>query len=85
MNWNKESESLKINENSNLEEQVRDLRRRIEKLRSELCSPRSESIERDEEMGEPPRNVEPPREVAEREIRNAELNDIKAKLLGRKK
>ena len=85
MNWNQESGNLRENENRETEERIRDLRRRIEELRSQLHTSRPEPVKRHEEVVETSRNVEAPREISEREKRNAELNDIKAKLLGRKK
>ena len=53
------------------------LRKRIERLRNTLCSPRREPIQR---YGK----VEEPRQAVERS-KEDELNDLKAKLLGRKK
>lgn len=57
------------------------LRRRIEKLRDTLCTPRRESIPRDESVEELRPLVEPTQE----ERKAAEMNELKAKLLGRKK
>jgi len=53
------------------------LRRRIEKLRDTLCSPRREPTSRNEHISEPRQTVERSKED--------ELNELKAKLLGRKK
>lgn len=57
------------------------LRRRIEKLRDTLCSPQRESIPRDKSVEELRPLVEPTQE----ERKAAEMNELKAKLLGRKK
>ena len=57
------------------------LRKRIERLRNTLCGPRRELTQRNEQVSEPRQIVESTPE----EKRNAELDDIKAKLLGRKK
>lgn len=53
------------------------LRKRIERLRGALCSPRREPASKDEEVQES-------RQVMERS-KEDELNELKAKLLGRKK
>jgi hypothetical protein len=53
------------------------LRKRIERLRNTLCGPRRELTQRNEQISEPRQTVERSKED--------ELNDIKAKLLGRKK
>ena len=58
------------------------LKRRIERIRREFFSTRPSATQRNDEVLEQTRNVE---ETSEEEKRNAELNDIKAKLLGRKK
>jgi hypothetical protein len=76
---------LKKDETNDFEERIRDLRERIERLRRDIYTPQPKPIKRHEEVVETPRNVEAPREISEREKRDAELNDIKAKLLGRKK
>ena len=57
------------------------LRKRIERLRDTLCSPRRKPARRDEQVSEPRQAVERTPE----EKRNAELDDLKAKLLGRMK
>ena len=59
------------------------LRKRIERLRDTLCSPRRKPARRDEQVSEPRQIVERTRE--EQEQKNAEMNDLKAKLLGRMK
>lgn len=58
--------------------QIRSIRRRIEKLRQNLYSPQPETLERTREISKPTQDME-------RAQKNKELNDIKAKLLGRKK
>lgn len=82
MNLRKEDE---VYNNSDLEERILDIRRRIEEQRRELCTSRPEPVKRHEEVVEAPRVVETSREEQEKERRNAELNDIKLKLLGKKK
>lgn len=57
------------------------LRKRIERLRNTLCGPRRRVIPKNESVEELRPIVEETRE----EKRNAELDDLKAKLLGRKK
>jgi hypothetical protein len=57
------------------------LRRRIEKLRNTLCKTRRDSPPRNENLEE----LRPVVESTPEEKRNAELDDLKAKLLGRKK
>ena len=57
------------------------LRRRIEKLRDTLCTPRRESIPRDESVEE----LRPLVEQTQEERKSAEMNELKAKLLGRMK
>jgi hypothetical protein len=83
---------FKVEERDNDEERIRDLerldtirdiRRRIEKLRKELSSPRPTVTQRNEQVLEQAPRVERTREEQER--KNAEMNDLKAKLLGRKK
>ena len=84
MNWNSELKNLRERnerENREREERIRDLRRRIEELRSSLYSTQPRRVCEDDEVAEPIRNVE----QTEREKRNAELDAMKAKLLGRKK
>lgn len=61
--------------------EIRDIRRRIEEQRNLLSSPRSFHVERHEEMAQPKQVVE---QASERERKNAELDAIKAKLMGRK-
>ena len=87
MSWRQESKNWKerrseYERNSmETEERIRDLRRRIEELRNRLHTPRPSPIRDDEEVVEPPRDVE---EARKKQERANELNDIKAKLLGRK-
>ena len=57
--------------------QIRSIRRRIEKLRQNLYSPRPETLERTREISKPTQDME-------RAQKNKELDDIKAKLTGRK-
>ena len=57
------------------------LRRRIEKLRATLCTSRQRSIPRDESVEE----LRPLVEQTQEERKAAEMNELKAKLLGRKK
>lgn len=57
------------------------LRRRIEKLRETLCTPRRRSVPRDESVEE----LRPLVEQTQEEQKAAEMNELKAKLLGRKK
>jgi len=57
------------------------LRRRIEKLRDTLCKTRRDSPPRNKSLEE----LRPVVESTPEEKRNAELEDLKAKLLGRKK
>lgn len=57
------------------------LKRRIEKLREDLFGARRPIAPRDEKVEEPRQTVERSKE----EKRNAELDDLKAKLLGRMK
>ena len=61
--------------------QIQLLRRRIEKLRNTLCETRRDSPPRNESLEE----LRPVVESTPEEKRNAELDDLKAKLLGRKK
>lgn len=58
--------------------QIRSIRERIERLRQSLHSSQPETVERAREISEPKQDME-------RARKNKELNDIKAKLLGRKK
>ena len=86
MNWRRESKNSnqesKYDGIENLEERILDIRRRIAELRSRLDYTPTQ-----------PRTIETTREVQKlqpsvdeaREKKNAELEDIKAKLLGRKK
>lgn len=57
---------------------LHDIKRRIEELRASLYSARPEPAQRNDEVLEKPQDDE-------KRKRNAELDDIKAKLLGRKK
>lgn len=83
MNWRGESKNSKEeNEESDLEKQIRDIRRRIEELRSQLHTPQPSPIRDDEKVVESPRDVE---EARKKQERANELNDIKAKLMGKKK
>jgi len=61
--------------------QIQLLRRRIEELRNTLCETRRDSPPRNESLEE----LRPVVESTPEEKRNAELDDLKAKLLGRKK
>ena len=81
MNWKQESENLKENENRETEERIRDIRRRIAELRDALHTSRPEPSHNDDEVSQPTQYTEKSKE----EKRNAELEDMKAKLLGRKK
>lgn len=76
---------FKIEERDNDEERIRnlerldtirDIRRRIEKLRKDLSSAQQPITPRDEKVSESRQNVERSKEN--------ELNELKAKLLGRK-
>lgn len=58
--------------------QIRSIRGRIEKLRQSLHSSQPETLERAREISEPKQDME-------RARKNKELDDIKAKLMGRKK
>lgn len=80
---------FKIEERGNDEERIRDLerlntirdiRRRIEKLRKDLSSPQPEAAQRNEQVLEQAQSVERPRKEKE-----DYHNELKAKLLGRKK
>ena len=88
MSWRQESRNWKERKSEyerksmETEERLRDLRRRIEELRSQLHTPRPSPIRDDEKVVEPPRDVE---EARKKQERANELNDIKAKLLGRMK
>ena len=62
-----------------LDMQIRDIRRRIEKLRSHFHTPRRRKVE------DPPKLDERPQETTKEEQRNSELNALKAKLMGGKK
>ena len=62
---------------------IRDIRRRIEKLRDHFHTPRRERMAESQKVDEPAPVVE--QKEKEQERRNAEMDDIKAKLLGRKK
>ena len=62
---------------------IRDIRRRIEKLRKNFDTPRRGRMAEPQKMDEPAPVVE--QKQTEQERRNAEMDDIKAKLLGRKK
>lgn len=66
------------------EERIRDIRGRIAELRDALHSSRPESSINHVEVPQTTRVVERTTE-AEKEKRNAEMNDLKAKLLGRMK
>lgn len=59
---------------------LHDIKRRIAELREALHTSRPEPAYRHDEVSQAPRDVEKAQEK-----RNAELDDIKAKLLGRKK
>jgi len=61
--------------------QIQLLRRRIEELRNTLCETRRDSPPRNESLEE----LRPVVESTPEEKRNAELDDLKAKLLGRMK
>jgi hypothetical protein len=62
--------------------EIRDIRRRIEEQRNLLSPPQSFHVERHEKMVEQKPDMG---KASETERRNKELEDIKAKLMGRKK
>jgi hypothetical protein len=64
-----------------MEQRIRDIRRRIEEQRARLghTQARSTTIHRTNEVAQQKPNVDPTREA-----KNAELNNLKAKLLGKK-
>ena len=62
-----------------LDMQIRDIRRRIKKLRSHFHTPRRIRVE------DPPAVDKQAQESRQTSVKDNELNDIKAKLLGRKK
>ena len=64
------------------EERIRDIKGRIAELRNALHTPQPEPSYRHDEVSQTTRDVE---EARSEEKRNAELNDLKAKLLGRMK
>ena len=64
------------------QERIRDLRRRIEELRSQLHTSRPSPVRDYEQVVEQTQDVG---EARKKQERANELNDIKAKLLGRKK
>ena len=62
-----------------LDMQIRDIRRRIKKLRSHFHTPRRILVE------DPPAVDKQAQESRQKSVKDNELNEIKAKLLGRKK
>ena len=62
------------------EERIRDIRRRIAELRNRLHSTQPDSVQKPDKVVEQRQSVD-----EARERKNAELEEIKAKLLGRKK
>ena len=88
MSWSQESKNWKerrseYERNSiETEERIRDLRRRIEELRSRLHTPQPSPVRDYEQVVEQTQDVD---EARKKQERANELNDIKAKLLGRKK
>ena len=67
---------------TNFDEQIRDLRRRIEEQKQAIgyYTPQPAAVERHEEVVEPRKDLE----TTPQEKRNKELDDIKSKLMRRK-
>lgn len=62
---------------------IRDIKRRIEKLRQNLDTTRPVGVRETREMDEPARTVEHGKN--EKKTRQAEMDDLRRKLTGRKK
>lgn len=79
----KEEDYEELAKRLELDMQIRDIRRRIEKLRTHFHTPRRGRMAEPQKVDEPTPVVE--QKQTEQERRNAEMDDLRRKLMGGKK